>query len=90
MSSYSIRFTKSAKKEFHKLPKKIQARVVEALNVLATNPYSELLKVKKLRGEEELFRTRIGDYRLLYQVQGGKLIVLVIKIGHRREVYKKR
>ena len=87
---YQVKFTKSARKEFQRLPKRIQARVVEALSFLAGNPYSELLQIKKLRGVDELYRIRIGDYRLAYTIQAEELIVIRITIGQRREVYRRR
>ena len=90
MSLFIVKFAKSAKKEFNKLPSKIQDRIVEALKLLSINPFSELLKIKKLKGQEELYRIRIGNYRLVYEVQNNELIVHLVKIGHRREVYKKR
>ena len=86
-SSYRIEFTKSAKKEFEGLPEKMQGKVIEALGVLSPNPFSELLKVKKLKGADSLYRIRIGDYRVVYEIRKNTLIILVIKIGHRREVY---
>ena len=86
---YQVKFTKSARKEFQRLPKRIQARVVEALSFLAGNPYSELLQIKKLRGVDELYRIRIGDYRLVYTIEAEELIVILVKIGHRREVYRR-
>jgi mRNA interferase RelE/StbE len=87
---YQVKFTKSARKEFERLPDKIQDRVVEALFLLAENPFSKLLRIKKLSGVDELYRIRIGDYRLVYTVEADELILILIKIGHRREVYRRR
>ena len=42
----------------------------------------------KLQGEGELFRVRVGDYRIVYQIQNAVLVVLVVQIGHRREIYR--
>lgn len=89
MKTYKIEFTKSALKEFKKVSKKIRDKLLEALELLATNPYSELIKSKKIRGAQNLFRIRIGDYRVVYEVQKNILKIIVIKIGHRREVYRK-
>lgn len=89
MADYSIEFVKSARKDFEKLPVRISERIVEALHLLSLNPYSELLKVKKLKGAEDLFRVRLGDYRMIYEIRNSRLVVVVIKIGHRREVYRK-
>lgn len=86
---YHIAFTKSARKEFLDVPTRIQDKILEALTLLALNPYSELLQIKKLKGPEKLLRVRIGDYRVLYRVDSGELVVVVIKVGHRKEVYRR-
>ena len=85
---YRIEFVRSARKEFVKLPKQIQSKVVSALELLATNPFSELIKFKKIKGAADLYRIRIGDYRIIYAIQNEVLKVVVIKIGHRKEVYR--
>ena len=85
---YRIEFVRSARKEFERLAPKMRSKVVEALNVLAQNPYSELLKVKKLKGADKLYRIRISDHRIVYEIRDERLVVIVIKIGHRREVYR--
>lgn len=88
MAEYTIEFVRSSRKEFEKLPAAIRKKVVEALKLLSFNPYSEILKIKKLKATEDLFRIRIGDYRIVYEIRNDKLVVVVIKIGHRREIYK--
>lgn len=88
MSAYKVEFVKSAKKEFDRLPRNVQDRVVKVLYVLAQDPFSELLKIKKLKRADQLYRLRIGDYRLLYEVRQNILVVVVIKIGHRKDVYR--
>lgn len=88
MVKYRIEFTKSAKKEFDRLPKPIQEKALEALTLLQTNPFSELLGVKKLKGAESLYRVRFGDYRMVYEVRKKILLVVIIKFGHRREIYR--
>jgi len=90
MATYRIEFVKSARKEFERLPARIRTKTAEALNLLSQNPYSELLRIKKLKGAENLYRIRLGDYRVGYEIRNERLIVLVIKIGHRREVYRIR
>ena len=89
MKMYKIESKSSARKEFARLPKKIRDKVVEGLRVLATNPFSDLLKIKKLRGTDCLFRFRVGDYRVVYEVCEHVLVVVVIKIGHRKDIYRK-
>lgn len=85
---YRVEFTKSARKEFDALPSDIQDKTVEALTFLSKNPFSELLRIKKLKGAPSLYRIRIGDYRVVYEIRQNVLVILVIKIGHRREVYR--
>lgn len=89
MATYKIEFVKSAQKEFDRLDTKLQIKTAEALSLLSQNPFSELLKVKKLRGADNLYRIRLGDYRVVYKLRNEQLIVLVIKIGHRREIYRR-
>lgn len=89
MKKYEIKFTKSAKKEFRKLNKDVRSKVLEALNFLSLNPYTELLDIKKLKHQDELFRVRIGRHRLVYTIENKLLIVTIIKIGHRKDMYRK-
>ena len=89
MASYTIEFVKSARKEFERLPVKMQEKTAEALHLLAQNPYSELLKVKKMKGAADFYRIRLGEYRVVYQLRNDRLVVIVIKVGHRREVYRR-
>ena len=89
MATYTIEFVKSARKEFERLPANIRAKTAEALHLLAQNPYSELLRIKKMKGESNLYRIRLADYRLVYELRNDRLVVIVIKIGHRREVYRR-
>lgn len=88
MAQYRVEFTRSAKKEFDHTPRRIQDRILEAVSFLSQNPYSEFLKYKKLKGAESLYRIRVGDYRIVYEVRNEVLLIVVIKIGHRREVYR--
>lgn len=69
-----------------KLPRDIQHRLDPALLALADNPRPP--GCKKLQGREETYRIRVGDYRVIYRVEDDRLIVLVIEIGHRRDVYR--
>lgn len=89
MAAFSVEFVKSAKKEFDRLPVKMKTTTAEALKLLSQNPYSELLKIKKLKGAEHLYRIRLGDYHVVYEIRQQRLIVLVIKIGHRSDVYRR-
>ena len=82
--AHSIRIKKSAKKEIRALQKDTRKRIIEAVKVLRIKPRP--VGCKKLKGRDE-YRIRVGDYRVIYEVQDNVLIVLVVRVGHRREVY---
>jgi mRNA interferase RelE/StbE len=83
---YRIEFSPTAERQFKKLPKEVQARLKHRIDILAENPFPR--GVKKLSAEEDLYRLRIGDYRIIYQVQGKALLILILKLGHRKNVYR--
>jgi mRNA interferase RelE/StbE len=83
---YSVTFAKAAKRQFDKLPRQAQQRLGEAIAQLASDPRPA--GVVKLSGEEGLYRVRGGDYRAIYQIHDERLLILVVKVGHRREIYR--
>ena len=87
MKDYKIEFLKSAKKELSKLPRNVQERIRDKIDTLKTNPYPS--DVKKLKNGQGRLRIRIGDYRIIYKVEKNILVILVIKIAHRRQIYRK-
>ena len=86
MAKYSIRISASAEKQLKKLPREDQKRVAAAIMALGETPYSR--GVRKLSGYDDVFRIRVGNYRILFSVSEAELIVIVLKIGHRRDVYR--
>jgi mRNA interferase RelE/StbE len=85
---FKVVFQKSAYKEYRQLPKGVKSRVDRTLEILAIDPLSEVLRFKKIKGKENHFRIRVGDYRIIYSPQNDVLVVRVIRIGHRRDVYR--
>ena len=83
---YTIAFDRSANKTFQSLDRPLQLRLVEHIEALADNPRPT--GVKRLKGQHEHWRIRVGNYRVIYTIQNRELIVLILKIGHRREVYR--
>jgi mRNA interferase RelE/StbE len=83
---YSIQFTSRALRDLSSLDRTLQQRVRRHIDRLAQDPFPP--GTKKLHAEEPFFRIRVGDYRVVYQVDGRQLRVVVIKIGHRRDVYR--
>jgi len=83
---YSIRFTRRAQDDFDSLDKPLQHRLRPHIDRLAADPFPA--GAKKLHSDEPFYRIRVGDYRVVYQVERKQLIVVVIKVGHRKEVYR--
>ena len=86
MASYNILLTKSAAKELESAPPKDRQRIVTKIGALAGNPRP--MGAEKLSGDDK-YRIRQGDYRILYEIIDEELIVTVVRIGHRREVYRR-
>ncbi len=85
--SYSILFLPSAQKALAKLPQKDQARVDRQVLALADKPRPAGAVALK-GGGKGLWRVRVGNWRIVYQIQDDRLIVLVVDVAHRREVYR--
>ncbi len=83
---YRIEFAPKAERDFKALDKPIQSRLARRINSLAENPFPQ--GIRKLAGEDTLYRLRVGDYRIIYQVQGKRLVILIVGIGHRADVYR--
>lgn len=83
---YQIEFSRQADRQFRSLPSQIQQRLKPRIDALATVPRPH--GSEKLSGIEQLYRIRVGDYRIVYAVEDDRLLVLVVKVGHRREVYR--
>ena len=84
--AYSVLIAPAAERQLKALTQPVQKRIAKRLRSLGQNPRPP--GVKKLAGEEELYRIREGDYRIVYTIQDKELIVLVVKIGNRKEVYR--
>jgi mRNA interferase RelE/StbE len=83
---YKVFIEKLAQKELLNIPKNDQNRIIEAIQALSKNPRPH--NVKKLSGREA-WRIRVGKYRIIYEIDDGKLTILVILVGHRKEIYRK-
>ena len=82
---FDVQLSKKAAKELRKLDRPVQVRVVKALTLLRDHPRPAA--VTALTGHPGYLRARVGDYRIVYTVDDGVLLVLVLTIGHRREIY---
>ena len=85
MEFYKVIFTKSVKKDFRKIPKLDVPKILNEIEELAKNPRSS--KTKKLKGEK-LYRLRVGNYRVIYDIQDNLMLIFVVKVGHRSDIYR--
>jgi mRNA interferase RelE/StbE len=84
--AYTVIYQPAAEAALRKLSKEIQIRILRKTDQFAVDPFPA--GREKLRSPVDLWRIRIGDYRVIYTVQRKELLVLALKIGHRREVYR--
>ena len=82
---YRVILPRSVQKELDRLPDDVVKRILARLSQLEANP--RLADVKKLKGRDA-WRIRVGDYRVIYEIHDRELQILVITVGHRREIYR--
>ena len=83
---YRVEFSRPADRQFRALPAEAQRRIAPRINALARVPRPR--GAEKLEGVEALYRLRVGDFRIVYQIRAQVLLILVVRVGHRREVYR--
>jgi mRNA interferase RelE/StbE len=84
--SYSIRLAPAAERQLKKLQAQVRNAILPVIKSLANDPRPQ--GAKKLKGDDDIWRVRKGNYRILYQIQDDELIVLVVRIDDRKQVYK--
>ena len=87
LPTYKVELAPHALRSLRKLERPLQVRIAHAIDSLAADPRPH--GAVKLSGEDDLYRIRTGDYRIIYSVVDRVLTVLVIAIGHRRDVYRR-
>ena len=83
---YDIEFTKQALKDLQRIPRNYTVAIFEKIKKLSVNPYNEELDIKKLKGVPG-YRLRVGEYRVVYEIEAKKLVINIIKIQSRGNVY---
>lgn len=86
---YTVRIAPAAEREIRKLTKPTQTRILDRIEALGTAPLPR--GVEKLKGkgaDHRFYRVRMGDFRIIYEIQDDLLIALVLKVGNRRDVYR--
>jgi mRNA interferase RelE/StbE len=86
MARYKIEVSRTAEQQLRKLDVEDRRRVVQALIGLGEDPHPP--GSRKLSGYTDVFRIRVGVFRVIYSVEGRKLIVIILKLGHRKDVYR--
>lgn len=86
MASYKLLITRSASKELEAVPGKDRSRIIAKIRGLANHPRP--MGAEKLSGDDK-YRLRHGDFRILYEIEDRRLIVTVVRIGNRRDVYRR-
>ncbi|MGH9443134.1 MAG: type II toxin-antitoxin system RelE family toxin [Thermoanaerobaculia bacterium] len=83
---YEIEFRPSADRDFWKLDKSIRDRLRPKIDALSNDPRPP--GCRKLEVSEGRYRIRVGDYRIVYEIRDAVLVILLLRIGHRREIYR--
>ncbi len=83
---FTIEWKNKAAKQLRKLPRSVQEKIQAFVDSLRENPIPE--GIKKMEGFESTYRKRLGTYRVVWKIQNNRLVVLVLKVGHRQGIYK--
>ena len=86
MHKHKVLFRPSADRALQRLPRDVQRRIVGEVAMLAHDPRPA--GVVKLAGDENLWRIRIGNYRVVYEIHADRLLVLVLRVAHRKDAYR--
>jgi mRNA interferase RelE/StbE len=86
MARYSLEISATAERQLKRLPRRDLGRVVGAIQALGDQPYPP--GCRKLTGYGDVYRIRVGVYRVLYSVDRGRIVVVILKVGHRKDAYR--
>ena len=88
MASFRIHWKRSTKKDLRKIPKTEVEKIIRAVEDLSKNPRPE--SSNKLSGSEYTHRIRVGTYRIIYEIHENEVVVQIVKVGHRKDVYRQK
>lgn len=83
---YHVLFKPSADRSLRRLPEEVQRRIVAAVETLVDTPRPQ--GSVKLTGADDLYRIRVGNYRVVYAVMDDQLLILILRVAHRKDVYR--
>lgn len=84
-TTYDITFKKSVRKDIKKIPKEILKTIFQSIEQLRSIPIPS--HANKLKGSDTLYRIREGNYRIIYEIKAQKVLITIVRIGHRKKVY---
>ena len=87
MGPHEVEVSRTAEKQLRRLPRGDQERVVRKMLLLAEDPFPQ--GARKLTGYDDVYRVRVGRYRILYSVSRRRLVIVILKVGHRRDIYRR-
>jgi mRNA interferase RelE/StbE len=85
---YAFRWRERAVRQLRAIPQPAALTILRALALLGDDPRRPDANVRKLSGYDDRYRLRVGDYRVIYDVMDAQLVILVVRVGHRREIYR--
>jgi mRNA interferase RelE/StbE len=85
---YQFEFLPSARRQLMAIEQPTALHILTCLARLGDDPYRQDADIKKLAGVEGLYRLCVGNYRIAYQIDNGRLVILVVEVAHRRDVYR--
>lgn len=88
MGSYEIRWKKSAISDLHRIDKQYISRIIRAIEALVTNPFTH--QSKKLQGAEHIYRLRVGDFRIVYEVNSTTKTIIIYHVRYRKDIYRRK
>ncbi len=86
MAKYKVLISNSAEKQLKKLPQQVQQKLIAVIVALGFDPHP--YGSKKLSGYDSTYRVRVGDYRVIYELEHMEVTVTILKLGHRKDIYK--
>ena len=85
-TAYRVEVTPRARRDLRALPARDRKRVADQIDALKSDPRPT--GCRKLKGRENFYRIRVGDYRVVYQIEGEVLLILIVRVGDRKEIYE--
>ena len=86
MASFSIELSATAEKQLRKMNQADQLSILRVISALGNTPRPR--GARKLQGYADVFRVRVGHYRIIYSIEAKRLVVIILKVGHRKDVYR--